>query len=90
MPTSRAGGAAAVLDDRIYVFGGEGNPISATGVFDDAESYDAATDSWSIHAPMPTPRHGSGAAALMGRIYVLGGANRDGFSAVDTVQAFTP
>jgi N-acetylneuraminic acid mutarotase len=90
MPTSRAGGAAAVLDDRIYVFGGEGNEAAATGVFDDVESYDPATDSWSIHVPMPTPRHGIGAAALMGRIYVPGGANKDGFASVDTVQAFTP
>jgi N-acetylneuraminic acid mutarotase len=90
MPTSRAGSAAAVLDDRIYVFGGEGNAALSTGVFDDVESYDPATDSWSIHVPMPTPRHGSGAAALMGRIYVLGGANKDGFASLDTVQTFTP
>ena len=88
MPTSRGGIGGAVLSGKLYVFGGEGNPEDASGVFGDAEVYDPATDSWQILPPMPTPRHGTGAAAVGGAIFVPGGATRAGFGAVDTHEAF--
>ena len=90
MPTSRAGAAAAVLDGRLYVFGGEGNSADASGVFSETESYDPAEDRWSTHPPMPTPRHGTGAAAVGRTIYVPGGADVEGFGAVAVTEAFTP
>jgi N-acetylneuraminic acid mutarotase len=90
MPTSRGGMAAAVLDGRIYVFGGEGNPMTSSGVFAEVESYHVAADSWKTHTPMTTPRHGTGAAAVGGKIYLPGGADIQAFGAVDTVEAFTP
>ena len=90
MPTSRAGAAAAVLDGRLYVFGGEGNGAGATGVFSDTESYDPSEDRWTTHPPMLTPRHGTGAAAVRGNIYVPGGADVEGFGAVAVTEAFTP
>ena len=90
MPTSRAGAAAAVLDGRLYVFGGEGNSADATGVFAETESYNPATDRWSRHLPMQTPRHGTGAAAAGGSIFVPGGADVEGFGAVAVTDAFTP
>jgi hypothetical protein len=31
------------------------------------------TDTWQHHAPMPTPRHGAGAATIGDSIYVVGG-----------------
>ena len=90
MPTSRAGAAAAVLDGRLYVFGGEGNGADATGVFSETESYDPSEDRWRTHAPMRTPRHGTGAAAVGGTIHVPGGADVEGFGAVAVTEAFTP
>ena len=90
MPTSRAGAGAAVLDGRLYVFGGEGNRADATGVFSETESYDPAEDRWTAHPPMRTPRHGTGAAAVGGAIYVPGGADVAGFGAVAVTEAFTP
>ncbi|HTV22401.1 MAG TPA: kelch repeat-containing protein, partial [Polyangiaceae bacterium] len=61
-----------------------------SGVFDDIEAYDAATDSWQALPPMLEPRHGLAAAALDGRIYLPGGASAQGFGAVgdSTVLAF--
>jgi N-acetylneuraminic acid mutarotase len=91
MPTARGGVAGAALGGKIYVIGGEGNPESGSnGVFDDNEAYDPATDTWQVLAPIPVPRHGTGAAALDGRIIVPGGATLQGFGPVDTVEAFTP
>ena len=90
MPTSRAGAAGAVLDGRLYVFGGEGNSGDTTGVFPRTESYGPVEDRWGTHPPMRVPRHGTGAAAVGGTIYVPGGADVEGFGAVAVTEAFTP
>jgi N-acetylneuraminic acid mutarotase len=82
IPTPRGGVAGAVLDGKLLVFGGEGNGGDASGVFDDVEAYDAASDSWSPLPPMLEPRHGLGAAELDGRVYLPGGASAQGFGAV--------
>lgn len=90
MPTARGGAAAAVFGGRIYVFGGEGNAGAPSGVFADVEAYDPTADSWMALAPMKTPRHGTGAAAVIDRILVPGGATTQAFGAVDTVESFVP
>ena len=90
MPTARGGCAAATLNGVIYVFGGEGNPNIPGGVFDNVSAYDAVRDSWTVLAPMQTPRHGTGAAAVDGVIYVPGGATKQAFGAVDTHEAYVP
>lgn len=90
MATPRAGCAAAVLDGRIFVAGGEGNPEEASGVFPQLEAYDPVEDTWSQLAPMPTPRHGTGAAVVDGMLVVPGGADIAAFSAVEVVEGFVP
>ena len=42
-------------------------------VFGQNEGYDPQRDAWEQYAPMPTPRHGLGAAAIGDAIYVAGG-----------------
>ena len=78
MPTGRSGHGAAALNGRLYVFGGEGNARHPLGVFPESEVYDPAANAWASLDPMPTPRHGIGAAALGNRIYVPAGATREG------------
>ena len=90
MPTPRGGAASAVADGRLYVIGGEGNPAAASGVFAEVEAYDPETDHWTSLPAPPTPRHGTGAAALLGQIYVPGGATQQGFGAVATNERLTP
>jgi len=90
MPTPRSGLAAAVLNNRIYVFGGEGNPSTISGVFSENESYDAITATWRSELPMATPRHGIGAAAISGRIFIPAGATVAGFGTSDINDAFVP
>jgi N-acetylneuraminic acid mutarotase len=89
MPTGRSGHAAAMVRGCLYAFGGEGNPNHPNGVFPQNEVYDTRSDTWDSLTPMPTPRHGMGAAAVGGRIYIPGGANVQGFGAVATHEVFT-
>lgn len=90
MPTARGGMACGVIGDRLIVVGGEGNRESPSGVFPQTEVFDAIDRSWSSSADMPTPRHGMGAAAWDGKLYVPGGATTQGFGAVATHEVLTP
>jgi N-acetylneuraminic acid mutarotase len=87
MPTARSGTACGVDGDRIAVAGGELNSNTATSVFSEVEVYTVSRDSWESLDPMPTPRHGMGAAVVDGVLYVPGGATVTGFAAVDTHEA---
>jgi N-acetylneuraminic acid mutarotase len=88
--TARGGVAGAVLGERLFIFGGEGNASDPSGVFPQVEAYDPATDTWEAFPDMLFPRHGLGAAADAGRIYLPGGASQQGFGAEDTHTAFVP
>jgi N-acetylneuraminic acid mutarotase len=86
LPTARSGIAAAILEGRMFVFGGE----APAGTFNQAEAYDARSNGWSSQARMPTARHGLGAAAVAGRIYVISGGPRPGDSASAANEIFVP
>ena len=96
LPTARSGHGLVVLRGRFYAMGGEGGILIGgvprqASVFGQMESYDPAGDSWQKHAPMPTPRHAVGAAAIGDRIYVAGGGAVLGGSVQSAVhEAFTP
>ena len=90
MPSARGGLAAAVSGGRLFVFGGEGNGLDPSGVFEQVEAYDPSTDSWSEQPPMPTPRHGIGAASLDGFIHIPGGATEEGFGVSAVHEVFEP
>jgi hypothetical protein len=90
MPTARGGLMAAVVGPRLYAFGGEGNGKSPLGVFSEVEAYEPATDRWVGLAAMPTPRHGTMAAAIGDAIYVVGGASRQGFGVSGVTEVFRP
>ncbi len=64
---ARAAGAAAVVDDKIVVVGGQaaGELVRQTEVFDGKR--------WRRGAPMPTPREHLAAAATRRFVYVVGG-----------------
>lgn len=88
LPVARGGCASAVLRDKLYVFGGEGNAATAAGVFPNIDEYDPATDTWRALAPMVMPRHGFNAAVVGDRIYLPGGASRQGGGAVTSGSVF--
>jgi parallel beta-helix repeat protein len=60
---STGGSEAAVVNGKIYVFGG-----SVT------YEYNPAVDAWAVKTPMPTSRSSFAVAASGGKIYVIGGS----------------
>ena len=66
-----AGSAAIANSDfkRIYVIGGRSSSLQVAY----NQIYDPATDSWSIGAPLPTPRYGLAVCSLNNKIYTFGG-----------------
>ena len=76
---ARGGLAGAVLQNRLLVFGGEGNPAATSnGVYPDIDAYDPATDTWTQIGTMDVPRHGYGAGVVGDRVYLMGGAIKQG------------
>ncbi|KAK1529343.1 uncharacterized protein CCOS01_07177 [Colletotrichum costaricense] len=90
MPTPRGGVSVAIVRQRIYTFGGEGNLDPEAGfVFNETEVYDTRTNSWEKLQPMNTPRHGMAAVAYNGSVYTPGGGIRD-FGIVDNMEVLHP
>ena len=69
MPHPRLQSAAAIVDDKIYVMGGE-----ADGIISTVDVYDPALDTWTTVASLPTARKLLGAAVVDNTIYAVGGA----------------
>lgn len=90
LPTGRSGVAGAALDGWFYVFGGETFDPGEARTFDDAERYDPDRDLWEALAPMPTARHGLGAAVVNGGIFVVSGGPDPGFAFGDANERLVP
>lgn len=88
MPTARWVTGSTVVDEKIYVIGG--NPAVATSGEATAavEEYDPATDTWTRRVDMSNARDGVRAAAVDGIIYAIGGW--DGNKLVPAVGAYDP
>ncbi|MBE9059512.1 kelch repeat-containing protein [cf. Phormidesmis sp. LEGE 11477] len=83
LPQAAGGITAAVLDGKLYAFGGE-QWVPEKTVIAESWVYDPASDQWTAAPDMPTPRHGIAAGVIGNRIYVLGGATETGAGAVST------
>ncbi|KAJ0330030.1 hypothetical protein COL5a_003863 [Colletotrichum fioriniae] len=90
IPAPRGGLSVAIVGQRIYTFGGEGNLDPEAGfVFNETEVYDARTNCWEKLKPMKTPCHGMAAVAYNGSVYTPGGGIRD-FGIVDNMEVLHP
>jgi hypothetical protein len=87
MPTARSGLAAAVVDNELWVFGGE--DVLDFVVHAEVEVYNPATNSWRQLPNMPAGRHGIWASAIGNKIYIPGGGAGPGGSASNTNQIYT-
>ncbi|HEY7163681.1 MAG TPA: kelch repeat-containing protein [Candidatus Binatia bacterium] len=92
MPLARSGGAAGVINGKIYVIGGNsqafcGDPQNQLPTSVDV--YDPATDTWSTAAPIPNPRQTHSVAVINGLLYVMGGNGPSG-DLDPTVIAYDP
>ena len=80
LPTGRSGIAVVAHRERLYVFGGETVGWFSRKTFDEAERFDPMTSRWEVLPPMPTARHGLGAASFGEAIYVLSGGPEPGLA----------
>lgn len=87
MPTARYAFAAAVVDGKIYAIGGYNESIPNWVGLNTVEEYDPVADRWETKSPMPTGRHSMAAAAVGGKIYVVGG---HGGGHLQTVEQYDP
>lgn len=91
MPTSRALMAAAEANGRIYAISGvTSDPEQGEFITDAVEEYDPIANMWTRKAPIPTPRQLAVAAAVDGKIYVVGGAGGENNEPVATVEVYDP
>ena len=74
LPAPRVYAPVATVNNLIYVIGGQDIENNAFTDVNTTYQYDPASDTWTTKAPMPTARSAIAAAALNGKIYVLGGA----------------
>ena len=63
---------------------------TGTAVLNVNEIYDAAANSWSTGAPMPTARFAGASAVVNNILYAIGGANASGSIAMSVVEAYDP
>jgi len=97
MPVVREGARAVTLPNgRIAVLGGatpcggssNGNICNGGTVYNRVDVYTPSTDSWSLLAPMRSPRYRFAAVLYHGQIYAMGGS--DGSKVVASVEAYDP
>jgi hypothetical protein len=82
--TARAKHAGAVVDGRIYVFGGEVAPDGPNGGVPTSsmERYDPQTSNWVSRTSYTLAAHEASAAAMNGKVYVFGAELDQNFSFV--------
>ncbi|MFQ6093013.1 MAG: kelch repeat-containing protein [bacterium] len=90
MPTPRYGLCSAVVDGKIYAIGGGQRRMMMITPLDVVERYDPRTDTWDTDvAPMNSSRYNAAAAAVNGKIYVIGGRGEHG-EILDSVEEYDP
>ena len=85
--------ALAEANGRIYVLGGYPPQQGPNRTSSAVQIYDIASDSWTLGPPLPQPNNHGMAAAVNGKIYLLGGQTTDdqqGATAVNKVYEFDP
>jgi N-acetylneuraminic acid mutarotase len=86
MPVKRAGGAVAAIGNSAYLFCGELTTVTVGQV----DVFDRTGKTWAKATEMPTPRQGCGAAAVNGRIFVIGGGRMPGLSVSNLNEVYVP
>ncbi|WP_323750791.1 kelch repeat-containing protein [Marinobacter sp.] len=87
MPTGRRTMSVGVIGGKIQVAGGELNANNTSGVFEQNEEYDPATNTWRPLTNVPTPKHGAAAATINDTLYIMGGGATAGSSYTSSMEA---
>ena len=85
MATSRGGGASAMLDDSLYMIGGE----TYSGITDSVEIYDIQNRQIIRGPNLPIARKGMSAVTLNDKIYAIGGVTSQSGPPTTLVQVYS-
>lgn len=81
LPIKSGGLMAAVLENKIFVFGGEYFNSNGGGIYSSIFCYDLHTNSWAKVKKTSLARHGTQALSYKDKIYIIGGADQVAFAA---------
>ncbi|WP_342436692.1 kelch repeat-containing protein [Paenibacillus sp. FSL L8-0436] len=81
MLTPRMFTGAAVINNKIYIVGGDSSIL---------EEYDPSTNTWSRKADMPTPRLAPSVIAVNGVLYAIGGDSPNHTTRLANVEVYDP
>jgi DNA-binding CsgD family transcriptional regulator len=84
LPAPRSAYALAVVEGRLYLFGGWDGKQFTANVY----TYDPLTDTWTERSPMPHACGFAGAGSIGSKVYIIGGY--DGVSALASVLIYYP
>jgi N-acetylneuraminic acid mutarotase len=87
MPTGRRAMSVGIINGKAQIAGGELNENTTSGVFDQNEEYDPATNTWRSLTNVPTPKHGAAAATIDDTLYIMGGGTQSGSSFTSSMEA---
>ncbi len=87
MPITLAEQAVAEVNGKIYSFGGQ---AGVSNFVDDSFVYDPVTDAWNTISPLPSERGNGMAAAVGGKVYVIGGIPQGGVGTLATNEEYDP
>lgn len=88
IPTPRAGASAVPYDKYVLIIGGESGSQEAS--HSEVEAFNMETMKWETFPSLNTGRHGTGAVAIDGEIYVAAGSgNRGGGPELSSIEKFS-
>ncbi|NWL89547.1 hypothetical protein DMN77_18525 [Paenibacillus sp. 79R4] len=85
MPFTGNGAVAAVVQNKVYIFGGSDYSTGYGSIYE----YNPEQDKWSFKMNS-TVRNGNGIAVINDKVYLLGGANNGLVDIFDTVEIYDP
>ena len=93
LSTVRSAMAAGVINGKLYVAGGK-TPVSGIVIpchpVNVLEEYNPVTNTWTTKTPMPTARQEAGAGVIDGKLYVVGGQNKDTGGWLNVLEVYDP
>ncbi len=89
MPRGRRAFALGVINDKVVVLGGEGDPQGAGWLYFEIDQLDTSTNTWSTLEAATVVRHGTAFGTIDNSLYFSGGGDVEGDSFKDTTQSFT-
>jgi N-acetylneuraminic acid mutarotase len=88
IPTKRAGAASVALPGMLLVIGGESD--AQVPSHSEVEVYNTITSSWERLPSLTAGRHGTGAAEVNGKIYIVAGSgNRGGGPELNSIEVLS-